>query len=138
MAVAVFHHSGAAWILLIVLVAIFLAINVPVYCMSRKHNLNFDVPVGITELHTVHYFRNAYTGRARISVDGVQILKRLQVLNFSVKTRYEIPVGQTERHMVSFVRTRKWVMAGLRTQTVIVYVDGDDVLTVTTSQSGSS
>jgi hypothetical protein len=135
MAVAAIHHAGAHWIVPIGIVGLAVVVSLAMYPLSKRHNLDFDLPVGVNEQHTVHYFRNAFTGRVRIAVDGQPEQKHLELLSFSLQKRYELSVGHLEKHSLVFAKTRKLILAGIRNQTVTVYIDGKEDRTVNTHGS---
>ena len=123
------HHSHTSLVALLVVLAVFVifAVVFMVWSYRRsktKNSVNLDVPVGETEKHMVNYFRNAWTGRVRITVDGFLVLNRIEWIVWKLQKRYEIPVGDSERHVVTFVKTRKKLVPGFRKQTVEALVDG--------------
>jgi hypothetical protein len=128
MLIATDHHSGTAvWIVIGVFVVVFVVAEVMGYRVSKKYRLNVDVQVGSTERHTVHFFRNPFTGRVRIAIDGDPVQSRIEWLGIKLVRNYEVSVGQVETHTVTFVKTRKLFFAGYRKQTVVAYVDGVEV-----------
>jgi hypothetical protein len=135
MAVAVIHQAGAHWIVPIGFVGLAIVVSLAMYPLSKKHNLDFALPVGVNEQHIVHYCRNAFTGRVRIAVDGQPEQKHLELLSFSLQKRYEVSVGHLEKHFLVFAKTRKLILAGIRNQTVTVYIDGKEDRTVNTHRS---
>jgi hypothetical protein len=106
MTVAAMHHPHW-WVESAVLLAIVLVIAVVTYRRSKRHSLHFDVVVGEDEQHMLSFFRNAWTGRLRISVDGVGVLNKLELFSWKLQKTYEVPVGEIEHHVVKFVKTRK-------------------------------
>ena len=126
MAVAVVHHrsSWALPVFLGFILVIALIVYIPTYIRSKKNSVNLDVPVGVIERHMVNFFRNAFTGRLRISVDGVLVQNKIEWVVWRLEKRYDVLVGESERHLVTFVKTRKKVAPGFRKQPVTAYVDG--------------
>jgi hypothetical protein len=124
MAVALIHHHSSWAPPLIALAVIALILLVSSYLRSKKNSVNLDVSVGDVERHTVHYFRNAFTGRVRIAVDGNSVQSNIEWATWKMEKSYECPVGESERHLVTFVKTRKKVAPGFRKQPVTAYVDG--------------
>jgi hypothetical protein len=122
--IAVAHHPDwwvAAPAVFLVIGLVTLLVTYP---RSKKYSHDFDVIVGEIETHTIHFCWNAWTGRIRISVDGVRVLNRLQVIDWKLQKTYDVPVGDTEHHVVNFVKTRKKLAPGVRAQPVVTYIDG--------------
>src|SRR5665213_1007238 len=108
MLVAVIHHSHLWWLgPLIVAFVVGGLVMIALYPLSKRNSVNLNVWVGNQERHSVTYFRNAFTGRVRIDVDGVQVQSRIEWIGVRLEKRYEIQVGQAEHHVVTFVKTRK-------------------------------
>jgi hypothetical protein len=127
MTLGVVHHSP--WFIFVpsaVILIIGLVFLVPAYRRSKRNSVDLDVVVGETELHTVKYIRNAWTGRVRIAVDGAPLQSRIEWISWKMEKRYEFRVGESEHHVVTFVKTRKKLFPGIRKQTVVAYVDGNE------------
>jgi hypothetical protein len=125
---AVAHHSHWWLVAPAVLVAIGLLVLLVTYPRSKKYSHDFDVIVGEAERHTVNFFWNAWTGRIRVSVDGVRVVNRLQLIDWKLHKTYEAAVGEKEHHVVNFVKTRKRLAPGFRAQPVTTYIDGHVVV----------
>lgn len=126
MLVAVIHHSHRWW--LGPFIGAFLVgglVVIALYPLSKRNSVNLNVSVGDQERHSVSYFRNAFTGRVRIDIDGVQVQSRIEWIAWRLEKRYEIQVGHAEHHVVAFVKTRKKLAGGVRKQPVVAYADGD-------------
>jgi hypothetical protein len=128
MLIATTHQSGATvWAVVTVIVAVLVIAEVVAYRAGKKYRLDVYVRVGSTEPHTVHFFRNPFTGRVRIAVDGRPITSRIEWLGVKLVKHYDVPVGQLEKHTVTFVKKRKLFAAGFRRQSLAAYIDGVEV-----------
>jgi hypothetical protein len=86
--------------------------------------MEFEFEVGLNERHTVRYTFDKVWGRATISVDGEEALRRRHLVSLSPVRKYRIAVGRGERHDVLIEKHRKMVAAGARSQLYRVFVDG--------------
>jgi hypothetical protein len=80
--------------------------------------------VGAHEGHHVQFVFNKFWGFVTISVDGVNVVKRIQMFSTSLVRTYEFTVGVHERHTVRIDKHHKFPFGGARPQPVFAYVDG--------------
>ena len=95
---------------------------------SGKVELRFNV--GEIEKHQVRFVFDQTWGRVRIWVDDHLVVKGFEMLNFSTVRTYEFAVGTDERHQVEIVKTRKRWGGGLRKQSIVGRVDGNEVASI--------
>jgi hypothetical protein len=124
---------AVAWVLFVFLItvrqpwlavcalAVFVFIS---YKVSRTFNSGFSVIVGQNEKHEVHFWRNQWTGRVQITVDGEMQLRKIEVGSFRRSREYELSVGTAEHHDVTFIKSRPLLFAPYRKQPIQVLVDG--------------
>lgn len=80
---------GGHWLLVVAVIVIAGgAATALAYPVSKKHNVDLHVTVGDAERHDVQFWRNQFTGRIRISVDGEPIISRIEWLSFRLTKRY--------------------------------------------------
>jgi hypothetical protein len=87
----------------------------------------FEFNVGDAERHRVVFRFNQSIGNLRISVDGVPVIRRFEMLSLKMTKRYEFQVGQSEQHNVLIEKTRKRLLGGVLPQECVVSVDGKEV-----------
>jgi hypothetical protein len=87
--------------------------------------LRFEV--GTTERHEVAYAWDQMWGRESLAVDGVDVLKSVQLMSFSLVRVREATVGEVERHRVRVEKRRELILAGFRPQVITAYVDDEKV-----------
>jgi hypothetical protein len=80
--------------------------------------------VGYQERHQVVWSFNKFWGVARIYVDGVQVLRKIEMFSVKLVKEYQIQVGQNETHVVMVTKERKLFYGGFRPQICRVFVDG--------------
>lgn len=85
--------------------------------------LKFDFKVGESEIHQVDFYFNQFWGNLFIKLDGVNILKSVRLLSFSLTNVYEFDVGVEEEHVVKIEIVRKLLFAGFREYNANVYID---------------
>lgn len=93
------------------------------WLVKLGHDVAFEV--GREEKHHVEFRWGQFWGLARIWVDGVEVLHERHNFGLSLTRRYEVSVGDVEIHSVAIEKRRPRVNAGLRKQTLLVFVDGD-------------
>jgi hypothetical protein len=87
--------------------------------------LRFEV--GTTERHVVAYSWDQMWGRESLAIDGVDVLKTVQLMSFSLVRVRQATVGEVERHRVRVEKRRELVLAGIRPQVITAYVDDEKV-----------
>jgi hypothetical protein len=87
--------------------------------------LRFEV--GTNERHEVAYSWDQMWGRESLAVDGIGVLKTVQVMSFSLVRVREVTVGEVERHQVRVEKRRELILAGFRPQVITAYVDDEKV-----------
>jgi hypothetical protein len=87
--------------------------------------LRFEV--GTTEQHVVAYSWDQMWGRESLTIDGVDVLKTVQLMSFSLVRVREATVGEVERHRVRVEKRRELILAGIRPQVITAYVDDEKV-----------
>jgi hypothetical protein len=92
--------------------------------VSRAFNSDFNLVVGQSEKHEVHFLRNQMTGRVQITVDGVVQLRKIEIQSFGRSRRFELSLGTAEHHDIKFVKSRPLLFAPWRKQPIQVLVDG--------------
>lgn len=97
---------------------------VTTYQVSRTFNADFSVVVGHNEKHEVHFWRNQWTGRVQITVDGEIQLREIEFASHRRSRKYDLKVGTAEHHDVTFVKSGPRLLAPYRKQPIEVLVDG--------------
>jgi hypothetical protein len=95
---------------------------------SGKVELRFDV--GEVEKHQVRFVFNQTWGPVRIWVDDHLVVKGFEMFSLSTVRTYAFAVGTDERHQVEIVKTRKRWVGGLRKQSIVGRVDGNEVASI--------
>jgi len=89
--------------------------------------VDFAFEVGVNEKHSVVYSWDQVWGGLSMTVDGIRVLKKRQILGFSLVTAEEITVGDVEKHVVRVEKRRELLLAGFRPQILTAFVDGQQV-----------
>ena len=121
--------SSGIWVVLIALLALLVVLTVPIYFVTRKRSADFTFTVGHNEQHEIRYRRSNWSGRTRITVDGIPKVRKWEVLGFPLTKNYKFRTGQSECHGVMIVKTRPLLVAWMRSQPVRAFVDGTVVAT---------
>lgn len=87
--------------------------------------LKFNFKVGKTEIHEIEFYFNQFWGNEYIKVDGINIIKTIRLLSFSLTKVYEFDVGIEEKHHIKIEKIRKLFFAGFREYIGNVYIDGE-------------
>lgn len=85
--------------------------------------MDFRFTVGDVEKHELVYSWDQIWGRIRLTVDGIQVVKKLQLAG-GLTSNEEMVIGVTERHHVRIEKRRELFFAGFRPQYLSAYVDG--------------
>lgn len=93
-----------------------------VYVWKRGAIMQLEFNVGQLEQHHVVYRFNQMWGGLQITVDGVSVVKTVQ-LHSRTNSQEDFVVGKTEIHHVR-IEKRSLLFASLRPQVVTAYVDG--------------
>ncbi len=97
---------------------------------SRRDQLGYSVLVeltfesGTTERHQVRFTFSKFWGGLSISVDGVDVVRQVQMFSLDLVKSYEFVVGDQEQHVVKIEKHRKRFLGGFWPQPVLAYVDG--------------
>ncbi len=92
--------------------------------------LDYDLVVGTSEKHHVAYHWGQLRGLTRISVDGVEVLKKRRLFDlFRTNWRYEVSIGRIEVHVFAVEQTILWLWGGFRMYTYRFFVDDELVWT---------
>jgi hypothetical protein len=95
---------------------------------SGKVELRFDV--GEVEKHQVRFVFDQTWGPVRIWVDDHLVVKGFEMFSLSTVRTYAFAVGTDERHQVEIVKTRRRWVGGLRKQSIVGRVDGNEVASI--------
>jgi|GEM_PF-2079038 len=109
------------WWLAVCAIAVFILVSLK---MSWAFNSDFNLIVGQSEKHEVHFLRNQMTGRVQITVDGVVQLRKIEIGSFRRSRKFKLSLGIAEHHDVTFVKSRPLLFAQYRKQPIQVLVDG--------------
>jgi hypothetical protein len=97
-------------------------------CQTAKMILgaDFTFDIGVTEKHHVRFRWGQWWGLARITVDGLEVLRERHNFGPSIR-RYEVSVGESEVHSVVIEKVRPFndIFAGFSKMTFRLIVDGD-------------
>jgi hypothetical protein len=126
---AAHSSSSGIWVVLIVLLALLVVLMVVIYFVTRKRNADFTFTVGQNERHEIRYWRSNWSGRMRITVDGIPTVRKFEVVGFPLTKNYKFRTGHTECHDLMIVKTRPLLVAWMRSQPVQAFVDGTLVAT---------
>lgn len=100
--------------------------------------MDFRFTVGDVEKHELVYSWDQIWGRIRLTVDGIQVVKKLQLAGGLISNE-EMVIGVAERHHVRIEKRRELFFAGFRPQYLSAYVDGvkvaEAVARLTSSQT---
>ena len=78
--------------------------------------LDYDLVVGTSEKHHVVYHWGQLSGLTRISVDGVEVLKKHRMFDFfRTKWRCEVSIGKIEVHRFGVEQRILWFWGGAQT-----------------------
>lgn len=109
------HWLLVAFLTLVVLATILIGLR------SKTMQLNFDV--GTAERHEVVFRLNKFWGTVNIDVDHELALRDVSIFSIRLTKKYFVSVGAAERHEIRIEKDRSLAFAGVRRQTVRVYVD---------------
>jgi len=91
----------------------------------NKLDVDFAFDVGESEHHHVAFHWGSFWGVARVSVDGIEVLRDRHT--FGTRTeivrKYEVSVGTTEVHNVVIEKTKRSVVGGFRKSSFRAFVD---------------
>jgi hypothetical protein len=90
-----------------------------------QYDKNFTLVVGTTETHTVSVEWDQMWGKLRVFVDGILVLRKRVLFEWSRVHRHLFVVGDEEPHQVILERERERLASSLRQQTFRVLVDGE-------------
>jgi hypothetical protein len=92
--------------------------------------LDYDLVVGTSEKHHVVYHWGQLSGLTRISVDGVEVLKKHRMFDFfRTKWRCEVSIGKIEVHRFAVEQRILWFWGGFTVYTFQFFVDDEPVWT---------
>ena len=83
--------------------------------------------VGVSERHGVVFSYDKFWGGLSIAVDGVNVVKTVQIASLGLVKRWDFVVGRQEQHLVHIELHRQRLFGGFRPQPVYAYVDGQPV-----------
>ena len=92
--------------------------------------LDYDLVVGTSEKHHVVYHWGQLSGLTRISVDGVEVLKKHRMFDFfRTKWRCEVSIGKIEVHRFAVEQRILWFWGGFTVYAFQFFVDDEPVWT---------
>lgn len=91
----------------------------------HKWDVRYQVEIGAEERHVLDVSWDQVWGLMSVRVDGNEVVHRRHLFGFRRVRRYELSVGEREVHKVLVEKRKALLVAGVRTQAVDVYVDGE-------------
>jgi hypothetical protein len=113
-----------SWLPPVVLMGVCIVLLAITYPLSSRCNSDFSFSVGDREIHEVRFWRSQFSGRVRISVDGLVKIRLTRVFEWHTSKTYDLVVGDREHHKVSIVKTRPKLAPAYRKQICRVQIDG--------------
>jgi hypothetical protein len=87
--------------------------------------MKFTVEIGNEEKQVISYSFNKFWGNVLVTVNGEKVKSDLRLYSLKLSKMYEFTVGTIEKHTIKIEKIRPLVMAGFRSNTYRVYVDGE-------------
>lgn len=110
----------------------FIVAIIPVYFITKRHELDFTFEIGEKEKHTIRFFFETFIGRVQIYVDGIKKHSSLKMINGDAS--FNLVVGQEEVHNLLFQIKMPFLYGAFRERSVFVYDNNTLIKTVVSGQ----
>jgi len=87
--------------------------------------MEFTVEIGENEKQLIFFSFNKFWGNLKILVNEKKVISDFLTFSRGLIRSYEFKVGTNETHEIKIEKIRPQLLAGIRTNTYKVYVDGN-------------
>jgi hypothetical protein len=86
--------------------------------------MEFEFEIGDNEKHKIAFSYDKFWGKLNILVDGKNVVNDIRLASITLTKAYNFKIGEKETHEIRIEKIRPLFLAGLRSNTYKVYVDG--------------